>query len=239
MGLYREQGIVLRTYRLGETDRIVHLAAQDRGKVRAVAKGARRPGSRFAGRLEVFCHVDLLLYEGRNLDVVTQAELIEPYLPLREDHLLHTCAAAMAEATDRVVQEGERNLRVFLLLRAGLAALAARPTNPATFLHAFLVRLLAAAGFELSTSSCARCGGQAVPASLHVPSGGVVCRRCAPPGARVVDERAVAELRLLASGDWVDLADRVTSPEVAAFVQASVEHHLERPLRSYALVPRQ
>ncbi|HKJ56955.1 MAG TPA: DNA repair protein RecO, partial [Nitriliruptoraceae bacterium] len=73
MATYRDQGIVLRTHKLGETDRILTLMTQGRGKVRAVAKGVRRPGSRFGGRLEPYSHVDLLLYEGRSLDVVTQA----------------------------------------------------------------------------------------------------------------------------------------------------------------------
>ena len=77
MALYREQGVVLRTYKLGETDRIVHLLTAGRGKVRAVAKGVRKPGSRFGGRLETFSHLDLQLYEGRNLDIITQTELID------------------------------------------------------------------------------------------------------------------------------------------------------------------
>ncbi|MFW6010175.1 MAG: DNA repair protein RecO, partial [Actinomycetota bacterium] len=83
MATYREQGIVLRSYKLGETDRIVHLLGQRRGKIRAVAKGVRRPGSRFGGRLEVFSHVDLQLYEGRNLDVVSQAELVASHAAVR------------------------------------------------------------------------------------------------------------------------------------------------------------
>src|SRR5680860_1084881 len=107
MALYREQGLVLRTYKLGETDRILHLLTPGRGKVRAVAKGVRRPGSRFGGRLEPFSHVDLQLYEGRNLDLISQAELITPFAKVRADFGLSACGSAMAEGADRVAQEEE------------------------------------------------------------------------------------------------------------------------------------
>src|SRR4051794_1058199 len=77
--LYRDEGVVLRTQKLGEADRIVTLLTRRHGRVRAVAKGVRRTGSRFGARVEPFTHVDLQLHEGRSLDVVTQAETIEPY----------------------------------------------------------------------------------------------------------------------------------------------------------------
>ena len=86
MNLYREQGVVLRTWKLGEADRIVVLMTQGQGKVRAVAKGVRKTKSRFGGRLEPFSHVDLSLYRGRELDIVTQAEVIAPFRALREDY---------------------------------------------------------------------------------------------------------------------------------------------------------
>ena len=85
MSLYRDLGVVLRTYKLGEADRIVVLLTAGHGKVRAVAKGVRRTKSRFGGRLEPLSHVQLLLYEGRELDIVTQAETVEPWRPLHED----------------------------------------------------------------------------------------------------------------------------------------------------------
>src|SRR5688572_9222547 len=175
MALYREQGIVLRTYKLGETDRIVNLLSQGRGKIRAVAKGVRRPGSKFGGRLEPYSHVDLQLYEGRNLDVINQAELIEPFARIRDDFTLSACAATMVEAADRVVQEDERNVPVFLLLRAGLQALQALPPYPAIFVDAFLLRLAAAAGFHLFVDSCAHCRRPGPHAYLNVSLGGALC----------------------------------------------------------------
>ena len=79
MGSYRDDGIVLRTQKLGEADRIVTLLTRRAGRVRAVAKGVRRTKSRFGARLEPFTHVDLLLYEGRSLDYITQADTVRPY----------------------------------------------------------------------------------------------------------------------------------------------------------------
>ncbi|MDP8960314.1 MAG: DNA repair protein RecO, partial [Actinomycetota bacterium] len=174
MSLYREQGIVLRTYKLGETDRILHVLSQGRGKVRAVAKGIRRPGSRFGGRLEPFSHVDLQFHAGRNLDVISQAELIESFAALRENFSLSACAATMVEAADRVAQEDERNLPLFLLLRAGLQALMARPPYPAIFVDAYLLRLAGVAGFHVFVDACANCRRSGEHRYLSVTAGGML-----------------------------------------------------------------
>lgn len=245
MATYREQGIVLRTYKLGETDRILHLCTQGRGKVRAVAKGVRRPGSKFGGRLEPFSHVDLQLYEGRNLDVVNQAELIAPHARVREDFALSACASAMVEMTDMVAQEGERDNALFLLLRAGLQALDAAPPQPEVFLDAFLLRLASIVGFHAFTEACAVCRTPGDHAFLSVKAGGTLCAACAPTGTRAVDREVVEVVRLLAApGEWAPLPalarDRPDAQRTAAsYVRAFVEHHLDRRLRSYELVPRQ
>ncbi|MDP9406278.1 MAG: DNA repair protein RecO, partial [Actinomycetota bacterium] len=158
MALYREQGIVLRTYKLGETDRILSLLTPGRGKVRAVAKGVRRPGSRFGGRLEPYSHVDLQLYEGRNLDVVAQAELITSFTAVREDFALSACAATIVEAADRVAQEQERATRLVLLVLDALRALARDPQYPSVVLDAYLLRLASLAGYHPDLGACAGCG---------------------------------------------------------------------------------
>src|SRR5438309_10717352 len=100
MALYREQGVVLRTYKLGESDRIIILLTNGRGKVRAVGKGVRKTKSRFGGRLEPPNNLNLLLYEGRELDIVTQAESIDHFRPIRDDLGRMTAAMALLEAVD-------------------------------------------------------------------------------------------------------------------------------------------
>ena len=100
MAHYLVDGIVLRSYKLGETDRILHILSPNLGLVRGVAKGVRKPGSRFGGRLEPYGHVSVQMYEGRSLDTVTQVELITPNVGVREDWVASACAATMAEACD-------------------------------------------------------------------------------------------------------------------------------------------
>jgi DNA repair protein RecO (recombination protein O) len=101
VGIYRDDGIVLRTQKLGEADRIVTLLTRRSGRVRAVAKGARRTKSRFGARVEPFTHVDLLLYTGRSLDVITQADTVRPYgKPFASDYPRYTTGTAMLETAE-------------------------------------------------------------------------------------------------------------------------------------------
>jgi DNA repair protein RecO (recombination protein O) len=122
---YRDDGVVLRTQKLGEADRIVTLLTRQNGRVRAVAKGVRRTKSRFGARLEPFTHVDVLIHPGRSLDVITQAEVIRPYgAPLVGDYPRYTAGTAMLETAERFTpMEKEPAIRQFLLLIGGLRAL--------------------------------------------------------------------------------------------------------------------
>src|SRR5438105_15084571 len=104
-GLYRDQGVVLRSIKLGEADRIVTFMTQGRGKVRAVAKGVRRPGSKFGARLEPTTHLAFQCYQGRELDIVTQVETIDANRALREHYGCLTHAVSMWEAVDQVARE--------------------------------------------------------------------------------------------------------------------------------------
>ena len=240
MALYREQGVVLRTYKLGETDRIVHLLTAGRGKVRAVAKGVRKPGSRFGGRLEPFSHVDLQLYEGRNLDIITQTELIDGHAGVREDFVLSACGSSMVEAADFIAQEGERATRLYVLLLEGLRHLLAAPQWPASVLDAYLLRLASVAGYHPQLDACAGCGGPGSHAVFHLAAGGVVCPRCAPNGTRPLDVHTIALLRALAGADWGNdtAADQRARRAVSALINSFLQYHLGRSLKAWELVPR-
>jgi DNA repair protein RecO (recombination protein O) len=122
---YRDDGVVLRTQKLGEADRIITLLTRQNGRVRAVAKGVRRTKSRFGARLEPFTHVDVLIHPGRSLDVITQAEVIRAYgKPLATDYPRYTAGTAMLETAERLTPvEREPAIRQFLLLIGGLRAL--------------------------------------------------------------------------------------------------------------------
>ena len=180
---YKEQGIVLRSHKLGEADKIVTFMTQGSGKVRAVAKGIRKTTSRFGARLEPFTHVNLMLYRGRGaLDTVTQAEIIAPHLHIREDLARFAAGETMLEAVDRVAEEHERNLRVTLLLLSGLRALDAAPADPAAIAESFLLKLLSLSGFHPALTACAICG-DTDPQLFASGQGGAVCASCAEPGA--------------------------------------------------------
>jgi DNA repair protein RecO (recombination protein O) len=237
--LYKEQGIVLGSVKLDEADKIITILTQGSGKVRAVAKGIRRTQSKFGARLEPFTHVNLMLYRGRNLDTVTQADILHPFRRLREDFALFSAGEAMLEAADKVSEEHERNVRLFLLLKQGLGALENGPTDPAAVAEAFLLRLLMLSGFAPALGGCAVCGAR--PAGRFSPSqGGAVCEDCRDRDARRASAEALQWLAGLAEGDLAAAGRNGVPPstrgEGRALLYGFAEYHLERRMRSLPLL---
>ena len=233
MSLYRERGIVLRTIKLGEADRIVSIATEGRGKVRAVAKGVRKTKSRFGSRLEPMSHVSLQLYAGRgDLDTVTQAETIDHFRSVREDLDRLAQATSMLEAVDQVSQEREANPRLYQMLVGALRALAARPVAP-LIVPAFFWKLLALEGSQPLLDQCARCGAEDDLVAFELGQGGVLCRSCRQ-GIPVSPE-ALALVRRILGGDLTRVLDEPDGPaslEVRALASYAMEFHLERRIRS-------
>ena len=243
MPLYKEQGIVLRATKLGEADKIVTILTQGSGKVRGVAKGLRRTSSKFGARLEPFTHVSLLMYRGRNLDTVTQAEILGPFLALRGDFQLIAAGETMLEAVDKVAEEHERNVRLFLLLLGGLRALEGHPRDPAAVAESFLLKLLSLSGFHPSLSACAECGSAGPHGRFSSGQGGMVCGRCAGDDAGRVAEPAVRWLDVLARATLEGAGDATPPDEVRkearAMLYGFTEYHLDRRIRSLSLLARQ
>ena len=245
MSLYRDEGIVLRTQKLGEADRIITVLARRTGRIRAVGKGVRRTKSRFGARLEPFTHVDLQLYAGRSLDIITQAETLRPYgEQLTGDYPRYTAGIAMLETAERFTpEEKEPALRQFLLLVGGLRTLGTRDHDPRLVLDAYLLRSLAVAGYAPSLEECALCGtrqdGPHAPAGEHsrafaVAAGGVTCRSCRPPGAATPAKQTVDLMTALLRGDWqyADVSERRHRVECSGLVAAYLQWHLEHSIRS-------
>ncbi len=191
MAIYRDDGIVLRTHKLGEADRIITVLGRRSGRIRAVAKGVRRTKSRFGARLEPFTHVDLLLYTGRSLDVITQAETLRPYgEQLVADYPRYTTGTAMLETAEKLTPvEKEPSLRQFLLLVGALRTLGETEHDPRLVLDAFLLRSLAVAGYAPALEECAVCGTTAREAqgsgglrTFGLASGGLTCQSCERTG---------------------------------------------------------
>lgn len=243
VGLYRVEGVVLRTHKLGEADRIVTLLTRDHGRVRAVAKGVRRTSSRIGARLEPFGHVDAQLYTGRTLDGVTQVETIAAYgAPLTADYARWTAGQAMLETAERLTpEEGQPALQQFLLLVGGLRSLVAREHDPGLILDAYLLRSLAVAGWAPTFGDCARCGRPGPHGSFHLAAGGVLCADCRQPGSATPAPETLELMSALLTGDWpyADASAARPRREASGIVAAYVSWHLERGLRSLPLVDRE
>lgn len=240
--LYRDEALVLRTHKLGEADRIITFLTREHGKVRAVAKGVRRTSSRFGARLEPFMFVDVQLHVGRNLDIVTQAETVQPYArAIFADYGLYTAGAVMLETADRLVEaEREPSVQQFWLLAGALRALSEHAHAPGLVLDSYLLRALAVAGWAPTFSDCARCGEPGPHRAFSVAQGGTVCPRCRPPGSTAPAQETVDLLAALLSGDWTvaDATDERCRREANGIVAAYSQYHLERALRSLRMVDR-
>lgn len=236
MPLYRDEGVVLRTYKLGESDRIIVLMMLGRGKVRAVAKGVRKTRSRFGARLEPPGHVSLLMYEGRDLHTINQAETVDHFRSLREDLDRMTDAMAIVEAVEQVAQDGEPNAPLFRMLTGALRALGEAPERPAALVGAFYWKLLALEGVAPMLDQCAVCGAGDV-AAFDFVEGGALCSQHRRGPA--VDPAALELIRRILGGGLAGVLAEPESPATAAasaLGTASLEAHLERRLRAVHLL---
>lgn len=232
--LYRDTGVVLRTYKLGEADRIVVLLTEHHGKVRAVAKGVRKTMSKFGARLEPLSHVHLQLYQGRELDIVNQAESAASLAPLMGDLDHLTNGLAIVEAVDQVTPDREPVPHLYRMLVGALRTVAER-SGPLV-VPAFYWKLLASEGVRPELDACVRCGEGKSLVAFDVLEGGVLCRSCRT-GAPI-SPAALDVMRMILGGqlnEALDMAPSAVTHEVAAHATRSLEHHLERRLRTVAM----
>ncbi len=163
MPLYREQGVVLRTQKLGEADRIVTMLTLGRGLLRAAAKGVRRTSSKFGARLEPFMVAELQLYEGRTLDTITQASTLGAYGPrITEDYERYHAGSVMVETAERL-SEGGPAPEQYRLLVGALRTLAQGRIAPGLVRDGYLLRAVSAAGWEPGFEDCVKCGALLTP----------------------------------------------------------------------------
>ena len=232
---YRTEAVVLRSMRLGEADRILHVYSAARGRVGAVAKGIRKTKSRFGGRLEPLSHVLLQLHAGSGeLQTVTGADLIRPHSATREEPYRLNVGLIGAEAMLRLFTEQEGNERAFTALTRFLDALdeakprASRPALDPLVLS-FQLKLLWVSGYLPHLTSCAECGADDEPLVGYSPkAGGAVCRADAqgalplsPAGIAGIDELL---RRPLAEAHDASLTDRAAR-DALGIVAASYEYH--------------
>jgi DNA repair protein RecO (recombination protein O) len=238
VALYRDRGVVLRTYKLGEADRIVVFLTRGHGKVRAVAKGVRKTKSRFGGRLEPASHVDLLFYEGRSdLDIVSQAETIDHFRALRDDLDRLGRAVSMLEAADQLALEREANAPLYDMLVGALRTLALQ--DAPLVVPGFFLKALALEGFRPQVDACVACHSEGPLVSWAVEEGGLRCsaHRLGP----AISADAVGVLQDMLGGRLGTALNETRGPvvsEVDHLVVRVLEHHLERRLRSVGALHR-
>jgi DNA repair protein RecO (recombination protein O) len=240
-GPVRTEGVVLRSIRYGEADRIVHLYTPRRGRVSAIAKGARRARSRFGGRLEPFFRLELMLHEGRSeLLTVTGAETITGHPRLRTDARALDAAARACDAVARLFDTAEPHPAVYNLLCHELELLDARagdsdPAETHANQLAFRLKLLLAAGLAPQLGACASCGAREHLTGFSGAAGGVVCAAC-EAGSFPLDEAAHA---FMTGALGAPLAAAPTAParalrQAERAVAETLEHHAGVRLRTAA-----
>lgn len=239
---YRARGIILRTQKLGEADRIITLLSPELGVIRAAAKGVRRTRSKMGATLEPFMEVDAQILVGKSLHTITQAQLRNPYgQKLVADYAAYTAAHAMVETAERLTDsEADTIAAQYRLLHGAIAALTRGELEPGTVLDSYLLRALATAGWAPSFTHCVRCGVEGPHQAINIPLGGVVCHDCRPAGSLSPSAQTVRLLAALLEGDWdtVKASDINARGQAGNIVAAYLQWHLERAVKSLKIVER-
>lgn len=257
MALYRVEAIVLRSRDMGEADRVVTLLGSEGGKVRAVARGARRPRSRLVAATQAFTRATFSLFRGRDLDTVSQAELIDSFRGLREDLEVTALAACAAEVTDGLLPEGEPQPDAYALLVQAFTAL---PAGGAAVLYGYVLKFLDVLGYRPRLDACVSCSGElgpagpaagagdpaaaaapgaaaASPVHFSFAQGGAVCPRCRDASAVAISRESLEAMRRLLETDLA-LAARLrlraaAQREIEAALEGYATWRLERRLKAF------
>ncbi|MEZ4531963.1 MAG: DNA repair protein RecO [Thermomicrobiales bacterium] len=220
--IYRTEAIVLSRFDMGETDRVFTLLTSDHGKIRAIAKGARRPTSKLAPSLDYFNRCRMMLSRGRDLDVITSVDVLERREALGERVSAFSHACHLAEVTSRLVPEGQDVPEVYRLLSAALSELE-REREPWILARWYEMALLAVTGYRLDLYRCAACGNELIaePNMLATRTGGVLCPNCwsSEPSGRVMSVNVQKVLRSLDRNGMGEVGRITIDPSLAAEIE--------------------
>lgn len=246
MPTYKAKAIVLNTFKLGEADKIVILFSGSRGKIRAVAKGARKTKSKFGGTLEPFTVAELLLYEGKSLDVVQQTDIIMSFKEIRADLEKLKYGSVMLELIDKVAQEGEESHDAFSLLLAALQCLKDTDGDYQTLLTIFQLKMMTVLGYKPHLARCPACSGPLPEKEkqyvFSLKYGGMLCDGCRGKDPDAVTVSAPTRAHIEKALDtplarWRELdfsAENVKG--IARLTELFVAYHLDRQLKSPRLL---
>ena len=244
--LYRTDAIILRRTDFGEADRLLTVFTPEYGKLRLLAKGVRKTTSRKAGHVELFMLTHVLIAQGRTWDIISQAEIVEPYRDLREDLDKTSYAYYLAELIDRFTEEHDANAPLFELLVLTLAHL--NHTDDAFIvLRYFELHLLSLTGFQPQLHFCVVCQEPLEPVEdnyFHVVDGGALCPIHGPtrPNAEVLPLSVLKVLRFLQTEPWEKVIPLQLTPttrqQVESLLLGYITFLLERQLKSVDFIKR-
>jgi DNA repair protein RecO (recombination protein O) len=248
MPLVETEAIVLRTYRLGEADKIVSLFTRQLGRIRAVAAGAQRTKSRYGGSLESLSYVRLWVFERENRDLgrLNSVEIIESFFDMQRDYAAHLAAQYVVEVAEQFLPEREANERAFRLILVVLRGLkrSGQPARPLLYFNYWMLRL---GGFLPDLTFCSGCGRKFEGETVYFAQGtaslfGQECRAAQPPGAplKPIQASALAEIERACTGSldrWMSEDKRsIESGELRDFLESIVEGHVERKLVTRGMI---
>ncbi len=243
--VYRTKGFVLKRMDLGEADKILTIYTPGSGKLRAIAKGVRRPGSRLGGHVDDFAYADMLLARGRDLDVVTQSQTIDSFRPLREELWRASYGYYIAELVDSFNEERSENQPLFDLLIDAFRLLSSESELPVV-VRFFELHMLDLVGYRPELEHCVRCRAEIKPEANYFSAmlGGAVCPNCGPSEGSSVRIslntlkllRHLQRLRSFPAGGLK--VDPATRREAESVMRDYIEHLLERAMKSTAFLDR-
>jgi DNA repair protein RecO (recombination protein O) len=237
--VYQTEAIVIKRIKLGEADRILTLYTPNFGKIRAVAKGSRRTTSKLGGHVELLTHSQLMIARGRNLDIITQAQTIENFLPLKDNLDRLSYGLYISELVDSFTPDHAEDSRLFNLFLHTLQQLS-QDKDAGCVLRYFELRLLDYAGYRPQLRQCANCGASLQPVvnAFSARLGGILCQHCGyqEPAARSLSLNALKVLRLWQNCDY-PVAFRVKiNPQLASelerVIREFIKFLLEKQLKS-------
>ncbi|HEY8343951.1 MAG TPA: DNA repair protein RecO [Bacillota bacterium] len=245
MSLVQTEGIVLRSRPFGEADKVLTILSKEHGKLEAVAKGARRPRSRLVGAAQPFSYLKILLFTGRSLDQLSQAEIVKSFSTLRDDLTKMAYASYWSELADSFLPWREPNPELFLFFLAGLVVLE-RAEDPVLISRAFELRLLSYLGYLPTLDTCARCGvpletgeKKAVGAGFSPEEGGLICDRCLPEllmNPVSLSAQEILIMKNLLTTDLRRVSQLKISPdtikELGRALRLFIEYQADKPLKS-------
>lgn len=243
--VYRTEAIIIKRSKLGEADRVLTLYTPDLGKLKAVAKGARRPVSKLGGHVELLTHSSLMLARGRNLDIITQGQTINSFMPLKSELWRISCGFYVSELVDSFTAERIENPHLFGLLLDTLHRLC-QVDDSERVLRYFELHLLGHLGYRPQMQQCVSCGSSLRPlVNFFSPEeGGVLCPECAVEGSRVypLSLNSLKVMRLWQDCDYAQAGRVKISTELAAelrrVTRGYIEYLLEREVKSAAWLDR-